>query len=97
MFSLLFTDEAKRQLQDLIDDAAKAAELKKVRKTLGLLQTDPRHPSLNTHKYSSVGCSLAPIYLPSFLTAVRCGDKAIIETDPHRSLQYYWLTLGSEK
>ncbi len=27
--------------------------LKAVRKTLGYLEINPRHPSLNTHKYSS--------------------------------------------
>jgi len=28
--------------------------LKAVRKTLGYLEVNPRHPSLNTHKYSSM-------------------------------------------
>ena len=32
-------------------DAAKA---KKVRKTLGLLQSNPRHPGLHTHPYSGL-------------------------------------------
>jgi len=48
-FKLLFTDEAKNQLKDLDDKRLKA-----VRKTLGYLETNPRHPSLNTHKYSSI-------------------------------------------
>ena len=28
--------------------------LAQVNKTLGLLETNPRHPSLNTHKYDSI-------------------------------------------
>lgn len=32
---------------------ADARKLKKVRKALALLETDPRHPGLNSHKYES--------------------------------------------
>ena len=49
MFTLQFTQTAKHQLKALEADAKK---LKKVRKTLGLLETNPRHPGLHTHLYS---------------------------------------------
>jgi len=48
-FKLIFTDEAKGQLGDL---AANGRRLKKVRKCLGFLETNPSHPSLHSHKYS---------------------------------------------
>jgi hypothetical protein len=51
---LLFTAEARQNLKDLESDRSSAAELKQVRKTLGLLETNPRHPSLHTHKYDSL-------------------------------------------
>ncbi|MGH7778223.1 MAG: hypothetical protein ACREQR_00135 [Candidatus Binataceae bacterium] len=53
-FRLLFTDEARRNLGALERDRGLAKRLKAVRKTLGLLETNPRHPSLNTHEYSSL-------------------------------------------
>ena len=53
-FSLLFTHQADLDLDALEHDAALAKRLKAVRKALGLLQANPRHPGLNTHKYSSL-------------------------------------------
>jgi hypothetical protein len=54
IFRLLFTDEAKTNLQVLERNPSKSAPLKAVRKALGLMETDLRHPGLNTHKYSSI-------------------------------------------
>jgi hypothetical protein len=51
---LHFTPEALRNLADLEKSAAKRGTLKQVRKTLGLLETNLRHPSLNTHPYRSL-------------------------------------------
>jgi hypothetical protein len=51
---LRFTDEAEANLKSLRSSPAKAGILKQVQKTLGLLETNPRHPSLNTHKYDSI-------------------------------------------
>ena len=51
-FNLEFTNEAKDQLKDL-DKKGLEKRLKAVRKALGYLETNPRHPALNTHKYSS--------------------------------------------
>ena len=53
-FKLRFTHEADTNLSTLEDDVGLAKRLKAVRKTLGYLETNPRHPSLNTHKYSSL-------------------------------------------
>jgi len=41
-------------MDELEADASHAKRLKAVRKALGYLQTNPRHPGLNTHKYSSL-------------------------------------------
>ncbi len=35
-------------------DAGLAKRLKALRKALGLLESNPRHPGLNTHKFSSI-------------------------------------------
>ncbi|HBL17575.1 MAG: hypothetical protein A2X36_09960 [Elusimicrobia bacterium GWA2_69_24] len=53
-FSVLFTREASGQLDRLETTPASAKRLKAVRKTLGLMETNLRHPSLNTHKFSSL-------------------------------------------
>jgi hypothetical protein len=53
-FKLLFTAEANANLDALENNAGLAKRLKAVRKALGYLETNPRHPGLNTHKYSSL-------------------------------------------
>lgn len=53
-FTLLFTKEAKDQLRNLKRDKGKAAQYKSVVKSLKLLKDNPRHPSLQTHKYHSI-------------------------------------------
>ncbi|MBF0491702.1 MAG: hypothetical protein HQM15_02870 [Deltaproteobacteria bacterium] len=45
-FNIHFTSEADKQYHNL-----SPVKLKKVRRVLGYLQTNPRHPSLNTHLY----------------------------------------------
>lgn len=53
-FTLRFTPEAEGILDDL-ESPAYAKKLKKVQKTLGLLETQgPRWPGLNSHKYQSL-------------------------------------------
>jgi hypothetical protein len=51
---LRFTPEAVANLTALEKNPAKTALLKQVRKTLGLLETNLKHPSLNTHPYHSL-------------------------------------------
>ena len=53
-FRLLFTREAAANLESLEADKGLSKRLKAVRKALGFLETNPRHPSLNTHKFSSL-------------------------------------------
>lgn len=51
---LRFTPEAKRNLEELQRSPSKASVLRQARKTLGLLETNLRHPSLNTHQFRSL-------------------------------------------
>ncbi|MCH2547740.1 MAG: hypothetical protein MK052_09050 [Alphaproteobacteria bacterium] len=53
-FTLLFTEQAGADLDELEGNSTHAKRLKAVRKALGYLQANPRHPGLNTHKYSSL-------------------------------------------
>ena len=39
---------------NLTEEADEALKILEARKTLGYLQTNPRHPSLNTHPYFSI-------------------------------------------
>ena len=51
---LKYTDTALAQLAELERDKGREKHLKAVRKTLGLLETNPRHPSLHTHEYKTL-------------------------------------------
>jgi hypothetical protein len=51
-FRLTFTPEAAAVLKHLEESAD--PKLKKVRKALGLLETNPRHPGLETHHFESL-------------------------------------------
>lgn len=51
---LFFTPEALRNLKVLAADKGLAKRLKAVRKTLGLMETNIRHSSLNTHEFKSL-------------------------------------------
>jgi len=53
-FTLKFTQEADGNLSALEREKGLVKRLKSVRKALGFLELDPRHPSLNTHKISSL-------------------------------------------
>ncbi len=53
-FNLTFTEEAKMQFLELERCKHKISQYKAVAKTLGLMQIDLRHPSLNTHKYDAI-------------------------------------------
>lgn len=55
-FRLSFTTEARQQLRDLEQDENKKdlQKLKRVRKCLALLEQNPRHSSLNSHKYDEI-------------------------------------------
>jgi len=53
-FKLGFSEEACDQLDHLEGTKSKKAVLKAVYKTLGLMESNLRHPSLNTHKFTSL-------------------------------------------
>ncbi|HSX11737.1 MAG TPA: hypothetical protein VLF94_08490 [Chlamydiales bacterium] len=54
MFKLVFTEKSDSPLTLLESAKNKKAVLKAVRKTLGLMETNLRHPSLQTHAYSDL-------------------------------------------
>jgi hypothetical protein len=54
LFELHWTDEAKRIYSNLKSDASQERRYKDVKKTLTYLQTDLRHPSLETHEFRSI-------------------------------------------
>jgi hypothetical protein len=53
-FELVFTEHADRQMDELKESNNKKAAYKAVCKILGLMETNLRHPSLNTHKYNAL-------------------------------------------
>jgi hypothetical protein len=53
-FRLLFTPQALADYRALERDKGLAKRLSAVRKTLGFLQTNPRHPSLQCHEFTSL-------------------------------------------
>jgi hypothetical protein len=53
-FSLVFAEEAAASLKQLEASPALAKRLKAVRKTLGFLEMNPRHPGLQTHEFKSL-------------------------------------------
>jgi len=54
MFELIFTPQADSDLREIGNDPSKKDVLKAVRKSLGLMETNLRHPSLNTHEFTSL-------------------------------------------
>ncbi len=53
MFEILLSDTACAQLDKLRTDQTHAARVKAVDKTIGLL-TNPRHPGLQSHEFTSL-------------------------------------------
>ena len=54
MYELIFTPQGDSDLLEIENDPAKRKVLQAVRKTLGFMETNLRHPSLNTHEYTSL-------------------------------------------
>jgi len=54
MFELLFTNQASADIEHLENNKNLLKQLKAVRKSLGYLEKNPRHPSLKTHKYTAI-------------------------------------------
>jgi hypothetical protein len=53
-FRLNFTSRAIKDMEELARDAGLQKRLKSVQKALGMLETNPRHPSLQTHKFQTL-------------------------------------------
>ena len=53
-FRILFSDQAERDYQELTTDKGLMKRLKAVQKTLALLETNPRHPSLHSHEFTAL-------------------------------------------
>lgn len=54
MFEINFSELADKQMDELENRPHLEKRLKAVRKTLAYLETNPRHPGLNTHEYTSL-------------------------------------------
>ncbi|MCW5822165.1 MAG: hypothetical protein KIT34_05140 [Cyanobacteria bacterium TGS_CYA1] len=65
-YELLFTDEANSQLDKHETSKSLKVQYKAVIKSLRYLEENPQHPSLNTHKFSSLkgpeGCEVFEAY-----------------------------------
>lgn len=53
-FEIKFTEQASNDYDELEKNNHLKKRFKAVRKALGYLETNPKHPSLNTHKYSAI-------------------------------------------
>lgn len=62
LFKLRFSEEAYLKLKELELDKSKKGLLKQIRKVLGFMETDLKHPSLNTHKFSGLWCNLGDVF-----------------------------------
>ncbi len=54
IFRLIFNDDAKAQFQELESSKDKQSAHKAVCKTLAFMESNLRHPSLNTHEFTSL-------------------------------------------
>ena len=54
MFEIIFTDPAQEDLDQLETNPSKVSLVKQIKKIIGYLQINPRHPSLQTHEYHSI-------------------------------------------
>ena len=54
MRELIFTPQANADLREIEKLPSKRSILKAVRKCLGFLESNPRHPSLSTHEFRSL-------------------------------------------
>ncbi len=61
-FKLWFSEEAGLKLEELKLDRSKKGLLKQIRKVLGFMETNLKHPSLNTHKFSKISCKLGDVF-----------------------------------
>lgn len=53
-FTLKYSDIAEMQLREMAANPALLKRFKAVKKALGYLEINPKHPSLNTHEYNEL-------------------------------------------
>ncbi len=53
-FSLIFTQEADNKLNELKSDPSQKSTYKAIKKCLGYIETNLKHPSLQTHPFTSL-------------------------------------------
>ena len=53
-FEIRFLESAENEFIALRDDSSKKAAFKAVHKSMKLMRSNIRHPSLNTHKYNEI-------------------------------------------
>jgi hypothetical protein len=53
IFEIVHTAESLAEIDQLEASPSKAGLVKQIKKTLAYLQTNPRHPSLNTHVFTA--------------------------------------------
>jgi hypothetical protein len=73
-FSIVFSALAASQMHELERDRGLAKRLKAVRKTIGRLELNPRHPGLQSHKFRTMsgsrGEDVFEVYAEQVTTAV---------------------------
>jgi len=67
LFDILLTDEAREQLNGLKIDRGLSKRYKAVKKALQFLATNPRHPGLKTHEFTSLKALRVKKYLRHML------------------------------
>lgn len=61
-FKLKFSETARLNLLELEHNKSKKGLLKQIRKVFGLMETNLKHPSLKTHKFSDITCNLGDVF-----------------------------------
>ena len=61
-FKLQFSEAAKLKVKELELDKSKKGLLKQLRRVLGFMETNLKHPSLNTHKFSDITCGIGEVF-----------------------------------
>ena len=87
MFAILFTASAQRELDRLEGSPSHAGLVKQIKKTLGFLQFNPRHPSLRTHEYHSI---------PSPFSKEQKVFEAYVQNQTPAAYRLFWC-YGPEK
>jgi len=95
-FNIIYSNKARQQIGLLRVDKSLEKRYKSVIKTIALMSVDLRHPSLNTHEFSSLSKRLGIKVFESYaenntpgayrvfwVYAERQGDIEIIAITPH--------------